>query len=131
MPDNDRIHAIEFIDSQTRPDQPLFVGQTKHDKIFANDNLTYFAAQRLPATRWSHFDPDLQNREDVQRQMIRELEASTPPYVLLDSEFDLHWEPNDSSISSGVTLLDDYLSSKYRKVDSFGVMSVWQRADTP
>jgi hypothetical protein len=131
VPDDDRIQTIKFIDSHTRPDQPLFVGLMKHDRIFVNDNLTYFAAQRLPATRWSHFDPDLQNRKDVQSQMIQELDTGAPPYVVLDSEFELSNEPNDSSISSGVTALDEYLHSRYRHVETFGAMSVWQRVNTP
>lgn len=131
VPDNDRLQTIEFIDDHTRPDQPLFVGLRKHDKIYANDCITYFAAQRLPATRWSEFDPDLQNREDIQRQMIQELEASAPPYVVLDSEFESSHEPNDSSISSGVTLLDEYLRGRYRQVESFGPMSIWQLKPAP
>lgn len=131
MPDDERIQTIEFIDSHTRPDQTLFVGLAKHDTIIGNDNLIYFAAQRLPATRWSEFDPDLQNHEDVQRQMVRELETGTPPYVVLDSEFELLHEPNDSSISSGVTLLDEYLHNRYRHVETFGAMSVWRRVDIP
>ena len=84
----------------------------RHDTIFANDNCTYFASQRMPATRWSEFDADLQNRYDIQVQMIHELETNAPPYVVLDSEFqDMH-EPIESSRSSGVTLLDDYLHQK-------------------
>jgi hypothetical protein len=131
VPDEDRIRAIEFIDSHTRPDQLLYVGLTKHDTIAANDNLFYFAAQRLPATRWSHFDPDLQNREDIQNQMVHELEIGAPPYVVLDSEFESVHEPNDSSLSSGVTVLDEYLTRRYRQVETFGVLSVLQRIDTP
>jgi hypothetical protein len=130
MPDDDRIQTIEFIDSNTRPDQTLFVGLARHDRVFANDNLIYFATQRLPATRWSEFDPDLQSREDIQIQMVHELETNAPPYVVLDSEFESVHEPNDSSISSGVTLLDDYLHSKYRQVETFGAMSVWRRINT-
>jgi hypothetical protein len=131
VPDEGRIRAIEFIDNHTRPDQLLYVGLTKHDMIAANDNLFYFAAQRLPATRWSHFDPDLQNREDVQSQMVHELETGAPPYVVLDSEFELAHEPNDSSVSSGVALLDEYLARRYRHVETFGTMSIWQRVDIP
>lgn len=131
VPEDDRIETIEFIDSHTRPNQPLFVGLAKHDTIIGNDNLIYFAAQRLPATRWSEFDPDLQNREDIQNQMVYELETGAPPYVVLDSEFESLHEPNDSSISSGVTVLDEYLHSRYRHVETFGAMSVWQRVNTP
>jgi hypothetical protein len=127
FPDDDRVQAIEFISSHTRPGQTLYVGVSHHDRIFANDNIIYFATQRLPATRWSHFDPDLQNRYDIQRQMAGELEQNAPPYIVLDSEFELSREPNDSAKSSGVTLLDTYIHDKYRPSETFGTMSVWQR----
>jgi hypothetical protein len=128
LPENDRIQTIEFIDSHTTPDQKLYVGLAKHDRIFANDNLTYFATQRLPATKWSHFDPGLQNSYEIQTQMIHELEVNAPPYIVLDSEFDhLAPEPNDSSKSTGVTLLDEYLHNSYQHIETFGEMSVWQR----
>ena len=127
FPEDDRIQAIEFVASHTRPDQALFLGVPGHDTIFANDNLTYFATQRMPATRWSEFDADLQNRYDIQVQIIHELETNTPPYVVLDSEFQEIHEPNDSSKSSGVTLLDDYLHKKYRHIKTFGDQAIWQR----
>jgi hypothetical protein len=127
LPDDDHIRTIEFIAGHTKPEQTLFVGLPRHDKIFANDNLIYFAAQRLPATRWSHFDPDLQNRADIQRQMILDLDLNAPPYLIRDSEFEIAHEPNDSSKSSGVTLLDDYLALKYQPVQTFGELSIWRR----
>jgi hypothetical protein len=126
LPDDDRIHAIEFIGSHTRSDQKLYVGVRNHDKIFANDNLIYFATQRLPATKWSELDPDLENRLDIQTQMVREFERNPPPYIVLDSEFELVHEPNDSSKSSGVTLLDEYIRNSYQSTENFGVLSIWK-----
>lgn len=131
LPESDRIQTIEFIDSHTRPDQRLFVGTTKHDRIVENDNLIYFGAQRLPATHWSHFDPGLQNSYDTQTQMVQELNANAPPYIVLDSEFDGWREPNDSSKSTGVTLLDDYIHRKYQQVSTVGRMAIWQRVAAP
>lgn len=125
--DADRIKAIRYIDSHTSPKDQLFVGLPRHDKIWANDILIYFAAQRMPATKWYHFDPDLQTRADIQGEMISEIESRPVPYVLLDSEFDNVHEPNDSSKSSGVTLLDDFIRRNYQQVQSFGELSVWQR----
>ena len=125
--DQGRRLAIEFIDAHTDPNQRLFVGTTRHDKIYINDNLFYFAAQRLPATMWSHFDPGLQNSEGTQLAMIQELEETGPPYIVLDSEFDTVTEPNDSAKSSGVHLLDDFIHSRYHLVQTFDEMSVWQR----
>ncbi len=126
LPEDYRVQTIEFIAEHTKPGQLLYVGLAKHDRIFANDDFTYFATQRLPATKWSHFDPDLQSRYDIQTEMVHELEVKRPPYIVLDSEFDQLREPNDSSKSSGVTLLDDYLHSKYQPVRDFGLMSVWR-----
>jgi hypothetical protein len=127
LPEDDRIRAIEFISSHTLPGQSLYSGLRKHDRAFANDNLFYFATQRLPATRWSHFDPDLQSRYEIQTQMVRELQQNAPPYIALDSEFDSVREPNDSSKSSGVTLLDDYIQQEYQPSETFGTMTVWRR----
>jgi hypothetical protein len=127
LPEDDRIHAIEFISSHTRPVDPLYSGLKHHDRIFANDNLIYFATQRLPATRWSQLDPGLQTSYDTQTQMIDELERNAPPYIVLDSEFDLSREPNDSAKSSGVMLLDDYIRDKYQPVETFGIMSIRRR----
>lgn len=127
LPEDDRIQAIEFIRSHTHAGQTLYSGLRQHDRVFANDNLIYFATQLLPATRWSHFDPDLQNRSDIQTQMVHELEQNAPPYLVLDSEFDLVREPNESSKSSGVTLLDSYIRDQYRPIEQFDKLSIWQR----
>jgi hypothetical protein len=130
LPDEARIQTIEFIDSHTRPNQELYVGTTKHDRIFANDNIIYFGAQRLPATHWSHFDPGLQNSYEIQAQMVDELNSNAPPYIVLDSEFDGIREPNDSSRSTGVTLLDEYIHDEYQHIGDFGDMAIWQRVVT-
>ncbi|MGB8539691.1 MAG: hypothetical protein WCD57_24920 [Acidobacteriaceae bacterium] len=127
LPEDDRIRAIEFISSHTGPGQSLYSGLKHHDRIFANDDLIYFATQRLPATHWSQLDPGLQTSYDTQTQMIHELERNAPPYIVLDSEFDLTREPNDSAKSSGVTLLDDYIRDKYQPVETFGIMSIRRR----
>lgn len=125
--DADHIKAINFIDSHTSPNDSLYVGLPHHDRIWGNDILTYFATQRMPAPDWYHFDPDLQTRADIQQEMIREIRSKTVPYILLDSEFDDTHEPNDSSKNSGVTLLDDFIRTNYRQVESFGELSVWQK----
>ena len=127
LPDEDRIRTIDFITNHTRPNQPIYVGLIEHQKIFAADNILYFATLRLPATKWSELDPDLESRYDVQAQMVQELEANAAPYIVLDSEFEGINEPNDSSKRSGVTLLDDYIRSKYEQVEGYGIMSIWKR----
>lgn len=127
VPDPDHIRTIEFIDAHTTPSDTLFVGLSHHDRIFINDNLTYFATQRLPATKWSHFDPDLQTSAPIQQEIMRDLDQNRPSFIVLDSEFDQVREPNDSSKSSGIFLLDAYIHQHYRLTKTFGEMSILQR----
>lgn len=127
LPDPDHMRAIDFLRSHTTRADSLFVGVPHHDRIFISDSLTYFAAERLPATRWAHFDPGLQNRPDIQAEIIRELDARAPPYIALDAEFEAVHEPNDSSRSTGVHLLDLYLRRNYELTQTFGEMSIWRR----
>jgi hypothetical protein len=125
--DEDHMQTVEFLIQHTKPADTLYVGIPQHDRIFMNDNLTYFATQRLPATKWSHFDPFLQNSVGTQQEMVAELDRNKPPYVVLDSEFDALHEPNGSSVHSGVHLLDDYIAHNYQWIKSFGKMRVLQR----
>jgi len=129
LPDDDRIQVIEFLKAHTTPGQTLLVANSHNDTVFANDNVFYFAVDRLPATHWSHFDPGLQNSLPVQNEMVQELDTNTPPYIVLDSEFENFHEPNDSWRSTGVTLLDDYIHSKYMTAVTFGRFSIWKRMD--
>lgn len=120
--------VISYLPQHTAPGERIFVGLTHHDRILFNDLLTYFAVNRLPATRWSHFDPDLQTRSDIQMQMIHELDSQAVRYIVLESQFDKLSEPsNDSAQRSGVTLLDDYIRNNYHTVAVFGGSSVWLR----
>jgi hypothetical protein len=123
----ERIEAARFVAQNTSPDERIFVGLTRHDKIFINDNLTYFAAARLPATRWHHFDPGLQTTAQVQAEIIAELESNRVRYIVLSSEWDQVMEPNDSARSSGINLLDNYIREHYRPIRQYGAISVLVR----
>jgi hypothetical protein len=125
--DEGRLKTALFIKSHTRPDQRILEGVPRHDRVFANDNLIYFASGRLPATGWSEYDAGVVSSQEVQAEMVRELEVNAPPYLVLDSEFANANEPNESSKSSGIFLLDDYIHNHYQPVQTFDEMSVWQR----
>jgi hypothetical protein len=124
---SDRAQAARLLAQNTSPDERIFAGLTRHDKILVNDNITYFAAGRLPATRWHHFDPGLQTRADIQAEIIAELQARDVRYVVLSSDWDNVIEPNESAKSSGVNLLDEYIRKHYRPVRTYGTVSVWFR----
>jgi hypothetical protein len=121
--------AVRFIADRLPTQQRLFVGLTRHDKILINDNLIYFVAGRLPATRWHHYDPGLQTRADVQADMVRELERQCPRVILLEFASDDVTEANGSAISSGVAILDEYIRSRYALIQRFGTISALGRRD--
>ncbi len=124
--DPSHIAAISYIAKHSKPSEPIFIGNARHDRLAMNDLLTYFISDRLPATHWAQFDPDLQMRADIQREMIQELQEKNVRYVILESQFDAVIEPfNDSSKSTGVTLLDDYIRHRYQQVETFGAITVW------
>jgi hypothetical protein len=126
--DPSHIDAISYLGEHSKPSERIFVGLSRHDRLVSNDLLTYFASDRLPATRWAQFDPDLQTRADIQNAMIRELEDQKIRHVILESQFDAQVEPrNDSSRSSGVTLLDEYIRQHYRLLETTGAITIWSR----
>jgi hypothetical protein len=126
--DPDHAKLISYISEHTSPGERIFIGLTRHDRLVANDLLTYFVSDRLPATRWSHFDPDLQTRADIQSEMVQELDRQATRYVILEGQYDSQIQAsNDSSKSSGVTVLDDYIRRNYHQVETLGSLSVWLR----
>ena len=125
--ENDRNAAIHFIIQNTIPDERIFIGLTRHDKVFVNDVSSYFNTNRLPATKWHHFDPGLQSSREIQSEITVDLERYKPRYIWLESSWDKANEPNESANSSGVIILDEYIRNKYVLAQNFGQRSVWQR----
>ncbi len=124
--DPDREAAIRFIVQNTSPDERIFIGLSRHDIVFWNDVSSYFQANRLPATKWHHFDPGLQTSAKIQSEIIDDLERNKPGYIWLESTWENHSESNESVISSGVTILDEYIRGKYKLDRNFGQISVWR-----
>jgi hypothetical protein len=128
--DADSYGAACYLSTQSARGELIFVGAGRHDKLFISNMALYFAADRLPASRWYHFDPGLQTREDVQLSIIAELEKVRVRLVARDAGYDAIEEPNQSSVSSGVHLLDEYLDAKYSPVARFGQITVYRRNST-
>jgi hypothetical protein len=119
--------ALRYVRSNSSSGDLLFVGLARHDKTILNDVSAYFLSGRMPATKWHQFDPGLQNSARIQTEIVRELQARQPRLVWLESSFDWIVEPNESAVSSGVTLLDDYLRSTYMPAATFGAIQILQR----
>jgi len=118
-----------YLSRHTAAQDRVLVGLAETDRVFVNPLLINYAANRLPGTHWSQYDPGLQNRADIQRQMVAELQAGDVRWVVRDTSFDDYIEPNRSSWHSGVRLLDDFVEARYRPVAEAGAVSIWLRRD--
>jgi hypothetical protein len=123
--DQARADAIRYVEARSQPNDAIFVGLRRHDRVFINDILFYFVAARKPATKWYHFDPGLQTSKEIQTAMIGDLTATRPRYVVLESDWeDNNPEPNESMVSSGANLLDDFIRANYQPIQAFGIIAV-------
>jgi hypothetical protein len=127
--DKNRIDTARFLQEHTKDNELIFSGLTRHDKILINDTVLYFVAKRQPVTKWAQFDPGLQTTVAIQNEMASELEDKKPHFVVLESDWDNVKEPNDSALSSGVTVLDDYIRLHYETVRQYGSISVLGRRE--
>jgi hypothetical protein len=123
---------VDYIKENTKPDEFIFSGSVRHDKISVNDVLIFFASERHAGYRDFHMDPGSTTRQDIQQQIIRDLERNDVRLVVL-ADLGLPQEPNKSSESSGVTDLDDYIHANYTVRERFGqyfVLTARETTDT-
>jgi hypothetical protein len=121
---SDILAAANFIKQTTAQSDRIYVGAGRHDKLYINDLILYFVAERLPATKWSDLHPGIQTTEETQLKMIAEFEAAPPSAIVIESAFDGADEPNGSRKSSGVKILDDYLERNFSKAFSSNTITV-------
>ncbi len=112
--------AVATLQSLTALDERIYVGLSRHDRVFANDAMFYFLAQRPSATRYHELHPSLTNTLPVQQEMVADLERHRVRYLVLTNMFEGANEPNDSARSTGVTLLDEYIAQHYRTANVIG-----------
>jgi len=120
------VETSQYVQRSTDPDDPVFVGASRHDKLFANDVLLYFLLNRKPATKWYQFDPGLQTSAPIQQEMIDELERSKPKLIVLETRWSEMNEPNGSALSDA-TLLDDYIKQTFEPAETFGTNEILRR----
>ena len=123
---HDQEQAVEFIRSHTQPGESVFVGNAQHDKVFANDMLFNFLADRPSPTRYTELHPGLANTLPVQQAIAADLLAHNVEWVVIFRAWDSR-EPNTSSQSTGVTYLDEFIRQHYRLETTFGAYVIRRR----
>jgi hypothetical protein len=117
--DDNQEKAVQYIREHTPDGEIIFVGNQRHDLILANDIAFYFLADRPSGTKYSEMHTGAIRTRSVQEEIIQNLEAVDVQWVIL-VEMPESQEPNLSSVSSGVTILDEYIDANYSSVITFG-----------
>jgi hypothetical protein len=87
--DEDRVTA--YLLSHTQPDDYVFIGNQRHDRLFINDLLLHFLSGRRSPTRYTELHPGLANTQPIQEEIVADLEGKKvtvdydPDQVSLDS----------------------------------------------
>ncbi|HEU4635666.1 MAG TPA: hypothetical protein VFS41_05765, partial [Edaphobacter sp.] len=120
----DVLNATLEIERQSTQDQPIYVGDGRHDRIFWNDVRLYFLSGRGSVTRWYDLHPGVQTTLPIQEEMIADIRREDPPVIAINTTWDDTVEPNDSRFSSGVTVLDDYIRAHYTPASHYGQITI-------
>jgi hypothetical protein len=121
-----RSEVLALVERMTRPGEAIFIGAAQHRQVYVNEMDLYFLADRPGATRYMQFDPNVTNREDVQREMIGQLEKQRVQIAILSSRYASSGEINDSQ-ELGSDLLDQYLRAHFSVRQGSGPYTVLVR----
>jgi hypothetical protein len=116
------------VDRRSRPGDPILSAPPRYDRVRVGDTLLYVLLDRRDPTRYDVVQPGVVTTAPVQREMVRDLERSgTRLVVRWLAPVAAQPEDNGSGRSSGVTILDDHLRSRFRPVGRFGDYELLER----
>lgn len=118
--------VVDYIDTHYMHSDYVFVGNTRHDKIFINDASLYFHLKMPIPIKWNEMHPGIITTHNVQEEIIKQLEAKLVKIIVL-ADMPEPREKNSSSISSNIHLLDDHIKNNYQPVFNNKTYSVLER----
>lgn len=117
--------TISFIQSHVPEGGFIFVGSSRHDKVMYNDVMFYFLSERDNASKFDQLVPGDVNTLSSQQKIVSDIQRKKVRYIVLFSGFDNDFdEENESSISSGITYLDDYFADNFKTIEQFGLYRI-------
>jgi hypothetical protein len=110
---------IAYVRARARPGEPVLVAPPRYDRVRVGDPMLNVLLDRPNPTRYDVVQPGVVTTAKVQREMARDVRG-TPVIVRWLSALAREREPNGSSRSSGVFLLDRAIARGYRPAARFG-----------
>lgn len=122
-----QIAAIKYIQDKTNKNDKIFVGNLRYDRGVNNDVMFYFLSERDSATKYYQFEPGVITTRKVQQQIINDLIRENVVYIVLWTAAVGINEPNDSSKSSGIKDLDNFIHKYYKLEKRFDYYLILSR----
>ncbi|HEX8075924.1 MAG TPA: hypothetical protein VF545_13200 [Thermoleophilaceae bacterium] len=115
------VRAVRYVRTHVPAGEPIYVTGARADLVTSGNPLLYVLAERPNPTRYDIAAPGVVTSAPVQREIVRDLRRARPRVVVRWTApvTALH-EPNRSGRSSGVRILDRYLTRDYRLAARFG-----------
>jgi hypothetical protein len=123
----DQVRAIRLVRLSTGANEPIFVGLSRHDRIFMNDVIFYFLADRPAATRNVLLQPGVATGAPGQEEIVRRLGAPDLRYAVLYDLGDDVLARYTPDLPPGSTILDRFLREAFEPVGRFGAYAVWRK----
>ncbi|TAL68831.1 MAG: hypothetical protein EPN82_09180 [Bacteroidetes bacterium] len=118
--------AVNYLKFSIPQNEKIFVGNYSHDRILLNDLMFYFLSGKDACTKYHELHPGIATTHKVQKEIINDLQKNNVNYLVLceNNEFT---EQNESSISSGVFVLDNFIHDNYALYKQFGTNQIWKK----
>jgi hypothetical protein len=114
---------VKYIQDNTKPGEFIYSGVRDHSRLFVNDAMLYFLADRPPADRFLELEPGIANTRQGQEEIMNAIKQRNVHLIVLSDI--LSNEPNQTSVSNGVTMLDQFIRANYHQDRSFGNQMVF------
>jgi hypothetical protein len=105
--------AVAYTVATTRSSDPIFVGLTQNRYTLVNPMLAYFLADRVPATRFTMYNPGVTNTDTSQREMVDALRRTRAAVLILDRTWSERFEQDNDSRIAGSMILDTFIAENY------------------
>jgi hypothetical protein len=125
---NSLTQLTRYVRARVPEGEPIFVANPRFDLVRVGNPLVYVIVQRPNPTRYDVMQPGVVTTAPVQKEIIGDLERARPRLVIrwLSPVADQE-EDNGAGRSSGVRLLDRYLTRAYVPERRFGDYLVLRR----
>jgi len=121
--------SIDIVRAATDENDAIHVGLASHRHTPLNAILAYYLADRPPGSRWTMYNPGLTNTDAPQGSIAADLESTGTNYLILDVDSAGQFEYTNESRIPGSTILDAYISARFRTLCDFGAFIVAVRME--